>query len=302
MPETVVISRWRTRVLWATLLFYLLARVCQLYAERLPTLLIVCLHVIPPAFFAIIHGSAIYGSKGMSMFAVSCLGFGTLAESLSLRTAFPFGRYHFTDVMGPKVFQLPLLLALAYLGIGYVAWVLALLILGYEDQPIRGARVLALPVLASLVMTTWDLSMEPVWATLYRAWIWEEGGKFFGVPVTNFFGWFFTGYLYYQTFALYCRKKPVRVPEARQGFWLPAILIYAVCALGNLLILEQPMAPPIITDAAGTHWGTADILGSCVLISLLVMSPLALVAWLRVRVRRRYLDSLACKTALQGMK
>jgi len=217
------------------------------------------------------------------MFAVLCLGFGTLAESLSLRTAFPFGRYHFTDVMGPKVFQLPVLLALAYLGIGYVAWVVALLILGYDGKPIRGTRVFALPVLAALVMTAWDLSMDPAWAALDHAWIWEEGGGFFGVPVSNFFGWFVTAYLYYQAFALYCRTKPAHVPRARQSFWLPAILVYAVCALGNLLILKQPMAPPIVTDAAGRHWATADILGSCVLVSLLVMSPLPLLAWFRVR-------------------
>jgi putative membrane protein len=288
IPETVVIGGWRTYALWGTLLLYMLARVCQLYADRLPTLLIVILHVIPPALFAIAHGSALYGSKGMSMFAVFCLGFGTLAESLSLRTAFPFGRYHFTDVMGPRVFQLPILLALAYLGIGYVAWVLALLILGYDGKPIRGTRVLALPVLAAFVMTAWDLSMDPAWAALDHAWVWEEGGGFFGVPVTNFFGWFVTAYLYYQAFALYCRTRPVPVPTARQSLWLPAILVYAVCALGNLLVLKQPMAAPIIADATGRHWATADMLRSCALVSLLVMSPLALVAWLRVQgVRNR---------------
>jgi len=285
MPETVAISRWRTYALWGTLLLYVLSRVCQLYTDSLPTLLVVILHVIPPALFAIVHGSALYGWKGMSMFAVFCLGFGTLAESLSLRTGFPFGRYHFTDVMGPKVFQLPLLLALAYLGIGYVAWVLALLIVGYDGKPIRGARVLALPVLAALVMTAWDLSMDPTWSGLDHAWIWEQGGEFFGVPVTNFLGWFVTAYLYYQAFALYCRTGPVHFPTARQSFWLPAILVNAVCALGNPLILKQPMAPTIVTDAAGKQWATADLLGSCVLVSLLVMFPFALVAWLRVLER-----------------
>jgi hypothetical protein len=29
-----------------------------------------------------------------------------------LRTGFPFGHYYFTDVMGPKIFQLPVLLLL----------------------------------------------------------------------------------------------------------------------------------------------------------------------------------------------
>ncbi len=111
-------SEWRRRVLWGALVVYGSARVCQLYAGRLPTIVIVILHGIPPAIFAIAHGSALYGPKRMSVLAVCCLGFGTVAESLSLGTAFPFGRYHFTDVMGPQVFRLPILLALAYLGIG----------------------------------------------------------------------------------------------------------------------------------------------------------------------------------------
>jgi len=44
-------------LLWSTLLLYVLGRLCQLYANRLPTLLIVILHVIPPAIFAIVHRS-----------------------------------------------------------------------------------------------------------------------------------------------------------------------------------------------------------------------------------------------------
>jgi uncharacterized membrane protein len=228
----------------------------------------------------------LYRAKGIAVFVVSCLGFGTLAESVGLRTGFPFGHYYFTDVMGPKIFQLPVLLALAYLGIGYAAWSLALLILGYVDKPIHGTRVLALPLLASLIMVAWDLSMDPNWSTLDRAWIWQDGGAYFGVPVSNFFGWFFTAYLYYQAFALYCRANPIPAAPSRQRFWVPVIVLYAVCALGNPLILIQPMAPPVVTDTAGRRWLTADILHSCVLVSLLVMVPFALLAWWNTREPR----------------
>jgi putative membrane protein len=89
------------------LLVYVIARICQLYADRLPTLLVVVLHVVPPALFALAHGSVLYGPKGIAIFAAFCLGFGTLAESVSLRIGLPFGHYYFTDVMGPKIFQLP---------------------------------------------------------------------------------------------------------------------------------------------------------------------------------------------------
>jgi uncharacterized membrane protein len=287
MTALLGITRWRAFFVWGTLLMYVVARICQLYADRLPALLIVVLHVVPPALFALVHGSFLYRPRGLAIFAAFCLGFATLAESVSLRTGFPFGHYYFTDLMGPKIFQLPVLLALAYLGIGYVAWILALVILGYADKPINGKYVLVLPLLASLIMVAWDLSMDPSWSMLDRAWIWQYGGGYFGVPVSNFTGWFLTSYFYYQAFALYCRANPTPTPKGpwRQRFWLPAILFYAVCGLGNVLILKQPMAPPVVTDAAGKRWLTADILGNCVLVSLLVMVPIALLAWLKARER-----------------
>jgi len=222
----------------------------------------------------------------MWIFAVFCLGFGAVAESISLRTGFPFGHYYFTEVMGPKILQVPFFLALAYLGIGYVSWILALLILGYLDKPITGARVLALPLPASSIMLSWDLSMDPNWSTLDHVWTWQQGGAYFGVPLTNFFGWFLTAYLYYQAFALCCRSKSAFTGPLSRSYWNAAIYLYGVCAVGNTLILRLPMAPPVVTDASGKQWITADILRSCVLVSLLVMTPFALLAWLRVRELR----------------
>lgn len=269
--------------LWGMVALYAVGRISQLYANRLPTLAIVILHVVPPALFAIAHGSVLYGRRGTSIFAAFCVGFGSIAELLSLRTGFPFGHYHFTDVMGPKVLGLPVLLALAYLGIGYVSWILALLILGYDGKPLQGARIASLPLLASMIMTAWDLSMEPDWATLDRAWIWHQGGAYFGVPISNFFGWFGTAYAYYLAFALYrVRKSPATACWDRR-FWMPAILLYAICAIGNALILALPMAPAVVHDASGKQWLTADILACCVLISGIIMMPFAVLAWLRLR-------------------
>jgi len=274
-----MITKQRASLLWGLLAAYALGRICQLYADRLPTLLIVVLHVVPAAVFALAHGSVVYGPKGISAFAICCLGVGSLAESVSLRTGFPFGRYYFTEVMGPKIFGLPVLLALAYLGIGYVAWVLALLILGRTGKPLRGPRVVAVPLLASLIMTAWDLSMDPAWSTLDKAWIWLDGGAYFGVPVSNYVGWFLTAYVYYQSFALYCRANFLSSAKLHPGVWTTAILLYSTCALGNLLILKQPMAPLIVSDATGKQWLTSDLFGACVGVSLLVMAPFALLAW-----------------------
>src|SRR5271163_2879714 len=92
----------RTRnLLVLFLLLYVVGRILQLYSDRVPTLLIVVLHVLPPAAFALLHGSLLYRLRGTLVFTILCLGSGTFFESLSLRTGFPFGHYYFTDLMGP---------------------------------------------------------------------------------------------------------------------------------------------------------------------------------------------------------
>ncbi|HEY1896559.1 MAG TPA: carotenoid biosynthesis protein [Terracidiphilus sp.] len=276
------IQKWQTAVLWAALFLYAQSRICQLYPERISIQLIVLMQVVPPAIFALVHGSILYGVKGMSAFTAFCLGAGALCESLSLRTGFPFGHYRFTDLMGPKVFSVPVLLVLAYLGIGYCSWVLSLLILDSQSRPLAGRRLIAVPLLASLIMLAWDLSMEAIWSTLDRAWIWRNGGPFYGVPASNFFGWYFTSYLFYQAFAVYCGADPGRPVPVSRSYWRSAILCYGVCALGNLLIFKAGLFPTAVTDATGRHWITMDILVACVVISVLVMTPMALLAWHRL--------------------
>ena len=268
-------------VLLGLLLVYFVARVLQDFPTQVPTLLIVVLHVLPPAAFALLHGRRLDGTRGVLVFTAFCLGSGVSFEYLGLRTGFPFGHYYFTGVMGPKILGLPILLALAYLGIGYLSWVLGSLILGAAPGSRSGAFVL--PVLAACLMTAWDLAMDPVWCNIDRAWVWQGGGAYFGVPVSNFAGWFLTTWVGYQLFALWLRGRgahSVAVASNRL-----AVLMYGVAALGNLLLAipsaRPPVVPAAITDAAGRHWPASDAVAASVVISLLVMTPLALLAWVR---------------------
>jgi uncharacterized membrane protein len=285
MASNAGIAKWQTVVLWTALLLYAQSRICQEYPDKISVQLIVFLQVVPLAIFALVHGSVLYGVRGMSAFAAFCLGVGAACESLSLRTGFPFGHYAFTDLMGPKVIQVPILLVLAYLGIGYCSWVPSLLILRGGSKPVTGARVITLPLLASFIMLAWDLSMEAIWSTIDRAWIWRNGGSFYGVPVSNFLGWFFAAFLSYQAFALYCRANPTLPAPSSRSYWRIPILCYGVCAYGNLLIFRTGLFPRAVTDATGRTWMTMDILVVCTLVSVLAMGPMALLAWHRLRIQ-----------------
>jgi uncharacterized membrane protein len=271
----------QSRLLLSTLLLlYLIGRVLQLFAGRVPNLIIVAFHVIPPALFAAIHGARIYRSRGILVFTGLCLGVATLFESISLRTGFPFGHYWFTDLMGPKISGLPILLALAYVGMGYLSWVVSLALLGGEKKPLSGGRIVLVPLMASFVLTAWDLSMEAVWADIDHGWVWRDGGSYDGVPISNFLGWLLTAYVFYQLFAFYLRNRET-IP-ARTSHWLLAILFYAVSALGNLLVTVPSSLGDVFVDATGKRWLIPSILWTSRLVSIFLMLPLSLIAWFKI--------------------
>src|SRR6266567_6263396 len=98
-----------------------------------------------------------------------------------------FSRSYFF-VIGPKLFLVPLLIGPAYFGTGYLAWVLATVLIGDVRPKGSWFTTFAVPFIASFMMVAWDLSMDPTSSTIQHLWIWEQGGGYFGVPLTNFLG------------------------------------------------------------------------------------------------------------------
>lgn len=190
-----------------------------------------------------------------------------------------FGYYKFTDLMGPKLFDLPILLALAYVGMGYLSWVLAVVILDCQNEPLSGRKIVLLPLAASLVMTAWDFSMDAVWADIDQAWLWRDGGSYFGVPISNFLGWFLTVYIFYQLFTLYLRNRVIM--RSPRSHWRLAILFYAASAAGNLLVVAPLSMGGHFVDAAGKQWAIPGLLWASRLVSILLMMPLSLMAWVK---------------------
>jgi uncharacterized membrane protein len=109
--------------------------------------------------FGLLHGAWTYGWRGILFFLIVCLGVSNAFENLSIMTGFPFGWYHYSDVMGPKLFLVPLLIGPAYFGVGYLSWTVAHAILGDEDASLSGLLSFATPVIASFIMVSWDLTI-----------------------------------------------------------------------------------------------------------------------------------------------
>ena len=274
-----------TLLLYALIAVYASSRFLQVFPGKVPMLAIVALHVVPPLVFALIHGAIFYGLRGILAFFALCFVVGTIVENFGVLTGFPFGHYYFTDVMGPKIFQVPIFLGLAYLGMGYLSWTLGRVILGGSQRPLGGSRVVTLPLIAALIMVAWDLCMDPVWATVVHAWIWQQGGAYFGVPVSNFLGWYLHVYILYQLFALYLRCRPTNRSPLPSGYWRLAVLFYGVSAAGNLLLVIPRPGFSLVTEPTGKEWQVSSITAACALASIFTMGAFALLAWIRLTGR-----------------
>src|ERR1700739_2694661 len=271
-------------------LYFAVSFLCP--AGLIPANLNAPLSALLPMAFAVIHGSRQYGWRGMLAFASICLMVSNAFENVSILTGFPFGHYHYSDNLGPKLFLCPWLIGLAYLGMGYLSWTVARLIL--DGVRPAGDRIFALPALASFVMVSWDLTFDPVASTIGQSWIWQDGGAYFGVPVSNFLGWYLTFFVFFQLFALSQSRRPGRPQPAASmaiiepSFWWPALAAYAATALRAVVtLLFLPAGKATIIDQAGVIWNVEGLYCVCALAGIFTMGAFSILALLRLTERVR---------------
>ena len=277
-------SQRDTSFIWMLVLLfamYACARLLEIVPTQIPRMAIVALDVLSAMIFALIAGSRHYGLRAMLVFVAICVIVGNVIENIGVATGFPYGHYYFVELMGPKLFHVPILLGLAYIGMAYVAFTLAHVILGTASASDSPTRLGMISLLAACIMTAWDLAQDPVWATVLHGWVWRDGGPWFGVPLSNYLGWLGTNFLISLFFAYYLRSSDrlVHVPSRAQA--APAIVFYALCALGNICQLISRAASNVVFDPTGRAWRVADILSASALISVLVMGGFAAIAGVR---------------------
>ena len=271
----------KTTILWALTAAVFLGLVVAAFLPGIRLWVIVA-----QVGFALLHGAQRYGWRAIAVFVAAGLLISNILENLSIQTGFPFGHYHYTG--GGKIFQVPWFIGPAYLATGYLAWVVATVLLGDVRRNSPWLTTIGTPIIGAFAMTAWDLALDPATSTINHAWIWENGGGFFGVPLVNFLGWTFTVYLFMQVFALYLRGRgrlPAAQPHQATASDLQGVLLYAATTLSfftNFFTGERTT----VTDAVGATWRTGDIYETSVLLTVYGMIFIALLALLRIAQRR----------------
>ncbi len=160
---------------------------------------------VHPPFSLAWAGSALLFLEGMLLIVAASLRYGWLrgvcaglivitlsylVEALGVGTGFPFGIYHYTNILFPKLpggVPMAVMFAWVLIVFGAYGWIRA------EKRPIGVIGALLGAALATLL----DLEIEPVAAHLEHYWEWLAPGRinYYGVPLANFVAWFIVAFV-----------------------------------------------------------------------------------------------------------
>ena len=164
-----------------------------------------------------------------------------------------FGRYHYTEAVGPLMFgEVPLLIPLTWFVMLYPSHVITNL--AVDGQPVsrfRGLpRLFFNALVGALVMSAWDLTLDPYMVTFEKAWVWDQPGAYFGIPIHNYVGWVATSFVILATWRLLELRIPdVPVDHLQAWFWALPLFTYAFMSIGDIA-LGQPVATILISPFA----------------------------------------------------
>lgn len=125
-------------------------------------------------FFLVISAALVFLSAPRDRGWLAAVGVaGFLVEVIGVRTGLPFGVYSYTSALGISLLNVPIVMAFAWIIL--IAWV----------------RQLQLPFwLGAALMVVSDLTLDPVTTLALHLWHWSDPGIYFGIPLSNFAGWY----------------------------------------------------------------------------------------------------------------
>jgi putative membrane protein len=212
--------------------------------------------------FAILHAGTRLGWKKALTLLVLCFVISLFFESVGVATGWVYGPYHYSAKLGAKFLGLvPYLIPLVWFMMMYPAFLMARWLTPHLHS--RLLQGLCLAALAGMIMTAWDLTMDPLMVKSGN-WIWEIPGAYFGIPIQNFWGWWLTTFVTFGAFLLIwptqLDSRPAeKVANARWDRWV--FLSYLVIGLGTGVAV-------VVEGLSGSA-----------LVGLFAMAPWLLLSW-----------------------
>ena len=194
--------------------------------------------------FSVFHAIAVLGLRHAGIFFAGSAIVSWVFEQVGVTTGAVYGPYHYTDVLGPRLGDVPILIPGAWFMMMYPSYVIAGLLVDGRPFGTRGdlGHVAWLAGVGAAVMTAWDLVVDPILSgTGFLAWIWEQGGPYLGVPVQNYVGWLATTFTVFVLYRGFERLRPACGPRVT-GSTVAALplVAYGAMLVANLVAGGPP--------------------------------------------------------------
>jgi uncharacterized membrane protein len=144
----------------------------------------------------------LYGFASALFVSLLVIVLSYLVEAIGVNTGFPFGTYHYTDIL---FLHLPGGVPLAVM----FAWILIVLG-GYAwTRSETHEQILRTALLGAFLAALLDLAIEPVAAHVVHYWEWSPPGPigYYGVPFANFVAWFLVTFALLLLAGRFLRKR-----------------------------------------------------------------------------------------------
>lgn len=185
--------------------------------------------------FALLHGSVRLGWTKTLLLVGVTFGISLLFESVGVATGLIYGPYHYTHLLGPMFLGLvPYLIPLAWFMMMYPSFIIAARLI--PDTWLGWRRSLAVAAVGALVMTAWDLVMDP-FMVMAGHWVWETQGAYFGIPLQNYWGWWLTSFVTLILFILIAKPLALfnRFDDLERQFDRLPAFSYAITGLSAII-------------------------------------------------------------------
>lgn len=187
---------------------------------------------------------ALLGARAARRFVALGVAAGWFAEQMGASHGWFFGAYTYTEVLGPALGDVPVVIPLMWFALCHAGYVIANLIVWQTpaDGVAAPGRAAVMALLGALIVTAYDLGADPYMVLTLKAWIMTKtDGWWFGETLQGFVGWVFVSFVILFSFRMSLRRWAPQ-PAARIGVWpvLVPLLIY-----GGTMVFQMVVGNPV---------------------------------------------------------
>ena len=187
--------------------------------------------------FFIYHSIIFFGLNNTVLLFFSSFIISLLFEIIGTNKGLIFGKYTYEPSLcpGPMIKNVPILIAISWTGLIYMALVCTMMII---DGTLGSTINLSHVLMSALFVTILDVVLDPI-AVDEGRWSWDTPGKYYGVPIKNFIGWFINCSLILLLFSMISSSHVIANPYVKYIEFAPGILFVILPAIAARPCFER---------------------------------------------------------------